>query len=93
MEIPWVDRPPNEIIAEQVRFSLQPFDGPSDEAELNKLFDHLGSDDLIVFSSDYPHWQFDGTDAVPPGFSPELIRKIMIDNPMSTYPRLKESRS
>jgi uncharacterized protein len=93
MEIPWVDRPPNEIIAEQVRFSLQPFDGPEDETELAKLFDHLGSDELILFSTDYPHWQFDGTAAVPRGFSPGLTRKIMVDNPLSTYPRLKEARS
>ena len=28
MEIPWVDRPPPEIIRDQVRFTLQPIDAP-----------------------------------------------------------------
>ena len=88
MEIPWVDRPPEEIIHEQVRFSLQPFDAPEDEATTAKVLDHLGSDDLILFSTDYPHWQFDGQDVLPKGLPNELIRKILVDNPRATYPRL-----
>lgn len=88
MEIPWVDRPPNEIIADHIRFSLQPFDGPQGADDMAKLFDHLGSDDLILFSTDYPHWQFDGTKAIPENFPKDLVRKIMVDNPLSTYARL-----
>ena len=88
MEIPWVDRPPEEIIHEQVRFSLQPFDAPDDEATTAKVLEHLGSDDLILFSTDYPHWQFDGQDVLPKGLPKELIRKILVDNPRATYPRL-----
>jgi uncharacterized protein len=43
---------------------------------------------LLLFSTDYPHWQFDGQDVLPPGLSRPLIRKIMIDNPRDTYSRL-----
>jgi predicted TIM-barrel fold metal-dependent hydrolase len=43
---------------------------------------------MVVFSTDYPHWQFDGQDALPAGLTPDLVRKIMIDNPHATYPRL-----
>jgi predicted TIM-barrel fold metal-dependent hydrolase len=46
---------------------------------------------LLLFSSDYPHWQFDDDQVLPEGLSPELVRKIMIDNPHATYARLKES--
>jgi uncharacterized protein len=45
---------------------------------------------LLLFSTDYPHWQFDDDAALPEGMSPELVRKIMIDNPYATYGRLKE---
>jgi predicted TIM-barrel fold metal-dependent hydrolase len=48
----------------------------------------MGSDKLILFSTDYPHWQFDGEDALPDGLSEPLIRKILVDNPRETYPRL-----
>jgi len=42
----------------------------------------------LLYSSDYPHWHFDGDDAMPPGISPVLARKIRIDNPLATYGRL-----
>jgi predicted TIM-barrel fold metal-dependent hydrolase len=51
----------------------------------------MQSDELLLFSTDYPHWQFDGDDVLPPGLSPDLVRKIMIDNPLATYGRLKEA--
>jgi predicted TIM-barrel fold metal-dependent hydrolase len=50
----------------------------------------MQSDAVLLFSTDYPHWQFEGNDAVPPGLSPELVRKIMVDNPRATYARLLE---
>jgi uncharacterized protein len=47
------------------------------------------SDELIVFSTDYPHWQFEGDDALPDGLSEAILRKILIDNPLATYARLR----
>ena len=89
METPWVDRAPLEIVRSNIRFSLQPVDAPPDPATLNRLFDHMQSDELLLFSTDYPHWQFDGDEVLPPGLSPDLVRKIMIDNPLATYGRLQ----
>jgi predicted TIM-barrel fold metal-dependent hydrolase len=43
---------------------------------------------MLLFSTDYPHWHFAGADAVPDGLPPDLIRKILVDNPLETYPRL-----
>jgi predicted TIM-barrel fold metal-dependent hydrolase len=43
----------------------------------------------LLYASDYPHWQFDGDDALPPGIPKSLRRKILIDNPLATYPRLQ----
>jgi uncharacterized protein len=87
-EIPWVDRTPTEIVRSNVRFTLQPFDAPPEPDHLERLLDHFGSDELVLFSTDYPHWHFDGTDALPRGLPDGLARKIMIDNPRATYPRL-----
>lgn len=88
MEIPWVDRSPVDIVQDHVRFSLTPFDGPASEDDIARIFEHLGSDELVLFSTDYPHWQFEGQDPLPPGLPDELVRKIMIDNPRKTYTRL-----
>jgi len=66
---------------------LQPLDVPNANL-LNRVVDHVRSDALILFSTDYPHWRFDGADALPDGLSDAMMRKILIDNPLATYPRL-----
>jgi uncharacterized protein len=55
---------------------------------LNRVIEHMQSDELLLFSTDYPHWQFDGERVLPEGISSDLVHKIMIDNPLATYPRL-----
>lgn len=90
MEVPWVDRSPDDILQTNIRFSLQPFDAPPDESGLLRVFDHLRSDRLVLFSTDYPHWQFDGLEAMPDGLSPALMQRIARDNPLETYQRLTE---
>jgi len=87
-EIPWADRSPAEVVRDQVRFSLTPVDAPPDVDQLKRLFDHLGSDQLLLFSTDWPHAQFSGTDVFPPGFDPAMQEAICAANPLATYPRL-----
>jgi len=91
MLTPWVTKMPREVVAEHVRFTTAPFDAPRNAETVAKIVDHIGNDDLFLFSTDYPHWQFDGDHAVPDGFSDDLIRKMMIDNPRATWSRLEES--
>jgi predicted TIM-barrel fold metal-dependent hydrolase len=88
IEIPWVDRPPGEIVRDHVRLTIQPVDAPPEPGQLEKLIDQLGSDRLLLFSTDYPHWQFDGDAVLPDAFSGELLRRVLVDNPLETYPRL-----
>jgi predicted TIM-barrel fold metal-dependent hydrolase len=87
-EIPWVDRLPSRIVADNVRFTVQPVDAPPDPAQVAKLFEHLGSDELLLFATDYPHWQFDGEDMLPAGFPEAHIERMMVANPHATYSRL-----
>jgi uncharacterized protein len=87
-EVPWIDRAPADIVRERVRFTLQPVDAPRDGALLARTFEHMGSEDLVLFSTDYPHAQFDDDEVLPEGLSDSLLRKIMVDNPLAAYPRL-----
>ena len=87
-EIPWVSDPPATIIRDRVRLTLQPFDAPSDSASVMRLIEHIGSDEMLLFSTDYPHWQFEGVEAIPAGMDAALARKIMVDNPLQTYVHL-----
>ena len=87
-EIPWVDRPPAELVRDQVRLTVQPLDAPAEAVE--RILDHLRSDEMLLWASDWPHWQFDGDEAVSPGLPAALLPKLMRENPLSTYPRLRE---
>lgn len=87
-EVPWLTRLPTSIVRDHVRLTVQPFDAPPDPASLERLLDQLGSDDLLLYASDYPHWHHDDEDALPDGLPADLIRRIAIDNPLATYPRL-----
>ena len=46
---------------------------------------------MLLFATDFPHWQFDGDEVLPAGPAKPLLRKILVDNPLATYPRLKET--
>jgi uncharacterized protein len=89
-EVPWIDQAPADIVRERVRFTLQPVDVPNADV-LNRVMDHVRSDELLLFSTDYPHWQFDGENALPDGLPDATVRKILLDNPLATYPRLREA--
>jgi predicted TIM-barrel fold metal-dependent hydrolase len=87
-EVPWLDRMPSDIVRERVRLTAQPFDAPPDAAALETLLEQFGSDEMLLFATDYPHWHYDGTEALPAGFPPGLLRKLLVDNALATYPRL-----
>jgi predicted TIM-barrel fold metal-dependent hydrolase len=90
-EVPWIDRTPADVVRDQVRLTLQPVDSPANDPQvLARTIDHIGSDRMLLFSTDYPHWHFDGDDVLPEGLGEEVIRKLMIDNPLETYQRLQE---
>ncbi len=90
-EIPWVADPPGSVVRDRVRLTLQPFDGPPDAGSVMRVMEHIGSDETLLFSTDYPHWQFEGTAAIPDGLDSALAQKIMAENPLRTYPRLRET--
>jgi predicted TIM-barrel fold metal-dependent hydrolase len=92
-EIPWASQPPSEYIRQHVRFTTQPIDAPPDPRHLLQIVDQLGSDDLLLYATDYPHWHGDDElDATPPSqaglpieLSPERSRKILSENARSWY--------
>jgi predicted TIM-barrel fold metal-dependent hydrolase len=89
VEVPWVEREPAAIIRDHVRLTMQPFDSPPDAAGVADLIDQIGCDKMFLFASDYPHWQFDGDDAIPPHLPEAIVSRMCADNPLETFPRLK----
>ncbi|HEX6666623.1 MAG TPA: amidohydrolase family protein [Solirubrobacterales bacterium] len=87
-EVPWLTRMPSDAMRAQMRFATQPieeFTAP----QLTTLIDQMGSDELVCFSTDYPHWDFDSPlRALPAALSEDLKRKIFFDNSYDLFPRI-----
>jgi hypothetical protein len=88
VEVPWIDREPAAIMRDHFRLTTQPFDGPPDATDVADIIEMIGSDKMFLFSSDYPHWQFDGDDAIPPHLPADIVSRMCTDNPLETFPRL-----
>ena len=57
-EVPHLKRRPSEYLREHFWFATQPMEEPENPQDLIDIFDWIGWDRLM-FSSDYPHWDFD----------------------------------
>jgi predicted TIM-barrel fold metal-dependent hydrolase len=53
-EVPWLDRPPSEVVREHVRFSTAPVHLPADPAAAREALDLLDPA-LLMHASDHPH--------------------------------------
>ncbi|MEO1019562.1 MAG: amidohydrolase family protein [Pseudomonadota bacterium] len=88
IEVPWIDQSPADIVRDHIRLTLQPFDAPPSSAIVASFAEHLGSEELLLFSSDYPHWHFDGDAVVPEGLPAGHQERMLRQNPKATYPRI-----
>jgi predicted TIM-barrel fold metal-dependent hydrolase len=53
---------------------------------LLQTIEQLGSEDILLFSTDYPHWHFDDPeDALPVTLPPDMERKILVENARALY--------
>ncbi len=83
---PACSRTPSELLREHFWFSTQPIEEPDDPEHLAFAFDALGMVDRIMFSTDYPHWDFDAPgQALPRSLSKEAKRKILAANACTLY--------
>jgi predicted TIM-barrel fold metal-dependent hydrolase len=89
-EVPWVKDSPPDLIRRHLRLAIQPVDAPADLSALERTIDQIGSDDMLLFSTDYPHQHFDGTNALPAALSGTLESKVLAENALATYTRLSQ---
>jgi uncharacterized protein len=84
-EVPWLKRKPSDYIREHFRLATQPMED-LDARTLLQLIDMMGSDELLVFATDYPHWDFDAPSrALPPGLPEDLRQKVLWRNADKVY--------
>ena len=86
MEIPWVERAPSEIFAEHFRLTTQPSEEPADPAQLLQIFEMIDAENLLLFATDYPHWDFDAPNrSLPAGLSEDARTRILSTKASELY--------
>jgi predicted TIM-barrel fold metal-dependent hydrolase len=87
-EIPWLDEPPSHVVRRHIRFSIAPFDRPELDPDrwVRSFLDQLGSLEMLLYASDYPHWHRHDSQTALLGFLSQSERQqILHDNPSRTY--------
>jgi predicted TIM-barrel fold metal-dependent hydrolase len=64
MEVPWVKRLPSEYVRDHVRLTTQPLERPDSAKELRTVLETIGPE-MLLFATDYPHWDFDNPLVLP----------------------------
>jgi predicted TIM-barrel fold metal-dependent hydrolase len=91
-EVPWVRSLPSETVREHVRFTTQPLEQPADPRQLVQALRMVdGIETMLMYASDYPHWDFDPVELTRNRLPPEWRDAVMSENARALY-RLPAAR-
>jgi predicted TIM-barrel fold metal-dependent hydrolase len=79
-EVPWLRRPPSEYLVDHIRFTTQPFIEPRNRDHITQMLDMICAERTLMFSSDYPHWDFDDPQVALRYLDEPLKQRVLIDN-------------
>ncbi|MBO0707082.1 MAG: amidohydrolase [Candidatus Dormibacteraeota bacterium] len=78
-QTPWLKKLPSEYFREHIRVGSQPFMEPENHSQLAAMMEALHADQTLVFSSDWPHWDWDDPATTFDGLSEALHRRIFAE--------------
>lgn len=84
-EVPWVRRLPSEYVFDHVRFTSQPLPEPRRREHLHTICEIVHADRTLMFSSDYPHWDFDDPRHALTSLPAGIRQRVKVDNAVETY--------
>jgi predicted TIM-barrel fold metal-dependent hydrolase len=84
-EVPWVKRLPSEYLVDHVRFTTQPMPEPRRRRHLHALLEIARAERTLMFSSDYPHWDFDDPRHVLTTLPAAMRERVKAKNAIETY--------
>lgn len=82
---PWLKKMPSRYIREHCYLTTQPIEEPDNPKHLLQIFEMMDAENILLFSSDFPHWDFDDPFMILKHVSAEAKHKIMCGNAKQLY--------
>lgn len=83
--VPWLEKSPSETIRGRLFLTTQPIEEPEDHRHLKQLFEMFDAEHMLLFSSDFPHWDGDTPDFALRGFSETFKRRVLAENAVELF--------
>ncbi len=84
--VPWVKQSPAAYMRQHIRVTIQPLDSPPTPHQMQQVVEQLGSEEMLLYASDYPHAHLaDPEQALLADLPPDLARKIRSENARAFY--------
>jgi predicted TIM-barrel fold metal-dependent hydrolase len=84
-DLPHAKRRPWDYVRESVRWATQPIEEPLDRRHLALALELMEADRLLMFSTDYPHWDYDDPSDVVRRLPASARSRIFADNAIEFY--------
>lgn len=93
-EAPLLKGLPSEYILDRFYFGTQPLESPRDPHHLEAVFDMINGHERLIFSTDYPHFDYDDPIVITrlAFLSQASKRKVLGENAMSVFNFAKGGR-
>jgi predicted TIM-barrel fold metal-dependent hydrolase len=82
---PWLTRPPSAIVSEHILLTTQPLEEPENPAHFRAIVEMFDAEHMLMFSSDYPHWDGDTPDFAARRFEPSMRPQVLSETARALY--------
>ncbi len=82
---PWLERPPSEYAREHIRLTSQPMEEPENPQHRKAILEMIDVDQMVMFSSDFPHWDGDTVDFTARSFTKEQRNRVLSETAREVY--------
>jgi uncharacterized protein len=81
-----LSKTPLQYVRDHFRFASQPIEENTDSQKIAELFEEANAKELLLFSSDYPHYDYDPPSrALPRSLDDETKKRILSENSRVIY--------
>jgi predicted TIM-barrel fold metal-dependent hydrolase len=85
LQHPWLVEKPSTYIQRHVRLTTQPIEEPEDPKHLKAILEMFDVEHMVMFSSDFPHWDGDTVDFAARPFSQDQRPHVLSETARELY--------